>query len=392
MILDLQVIIVMLRNVSNKSLSTNKSMKKKQSFLENLKPTISEISKYIPGKSDESKEIIKLSSNESPFILSKNIIAKIVKQLINANRYPDGDCKILKKSIAKRFKLNEKNIICGNGSDDILSLISIAFSRENCEIICSENGFLYYPIVAKASGAKVVFAKMENFEINLNNIRKKITKNTRIIFFANPNNPTGSILLKEQLLEFLEKVSDNIIVVIDGAYSEYINNRQFSDGTDLIRKFPNVIVTRTFSKIFALAGFRLGWGYASKNVIEIMEKIRGPFNVNLVAQISAAKILEDNKFFDKSVQHNNKWRNKMSDSLNKMGLIVYPSHANFLFIKTEFQKITAKKICKELKNFKIYIRDLDSYGLKNHFRVSIGKEKENKFFLKKIQDIINKNN
>lgn len=367
-------------------------MKKKQTFLENLKPTISEISKYIPGKSDKSKKIIKLSSNESPFVLSKNIISKIVKQLTNANRYPDGDCQILKKSIAKRFKLNEKNIICGNGSDDILSLISIAFSRENCEIICSENGFLYYPIVAKASGAKVVFAKMENFEINLNNIRKKITKNTRIIFFANPNNPTGSILLKEQLLEFLEKVSDNIIVVIDGAYSEYINNRQFSDGTDLIRRFPNVIVTRTFSKIFALAGFRLGWGYASKNVIEIMEKIRGPFNVNLVAQISAAKILEDNKFFDKSVQHNNKWRNKMSDSLNKMGLIVYPSHANFLFIKTEFQKITAKKICKELKNFKIYIRDLDSYGLKNHFRVSIGKEKENKFFLKKIQDIINKNN
>lgn len=392
MILDLQVIIVMLRNVSNKSLSTNKSMKKKQSFLENLKPTISEISKYIPGKSDESKEIIKLSSNESPFILSKNIIAKIVKQLINANRYPDGDCKILKKSIAKRFKLNEKNIICGNGSDDILSLIGTAFSRENCEIICSENGFLYYPIVAQSSGAKVILAEMENFEISLNNIRKKITKSTRIIFFANPNNPTGSILLKNKLLEFLKKIPDNIIVVIDGAYSEYINNKKFSDGTDLISKFPNVIITRTFSKIFALAGFRLGWGYASKKVIEILEKIRGPFNVNLVAQISAAKILEDKKFFKKSIEHNNKWINTMSASLSEMGLIVYPSHANFLFVKTKFQKITAKKISEELKKFKIYIRDLDSYGLKNHFRVSVGNETENKFFLKKIKDIINKNN
>ena len=273
----------------------------KKKILKLIKPTINDIAKYVPGESkiNGEKNVIKLSSNESPFVIPKKIFSSAKKTLEQAHLYPDGDSTLLKLSISKKFKIDKNKIICGNGSDDILSLITQTFSREKTEVICSEFGFIYYPIISKISGSEVITAKSKDLKISCENILQKISKKTRIIFLANPNNPTGSIIMRNELVDFLKKVPKHIIVVIDGAYSEFVTDSNYSDGFDLINNFQNLIITRTFSKIFALAGLRLGWAYASKEIIQTLEKVRGPFNVNLLAQKIGSLILSEKNFLKK---------------------------------------------------------------------------------------------
>tara|TARA_B100001057_G_scaffold463037_1_gene516609 strand:- start:1310 stop:2176 length:867 start_codon:yes stop_codon:yes gene_type:complete len=284
----------------------------KKNIFSSIKPSINEIAKYVPGESGIKgrKNVIKLSSNESPFKIPKKIFVKANKLTECSNLYPDGDSNLLKDSIAKKFKIKKRRIICGNGSDDILSIITQAFSREDSEIICSEYGFIYYPIIAKVAGAKVVTAKSRDYSISCKNILASISKKTTIIFIANPNNPTGTVIMKNELINFLNKVPKNILVVIDGAYAEFVTDSKFSDGLSLTDQFPNLVVTRTFSKIFALAGLRLGWAYSSEKIIKTLEKIRGPFNVNIVAQTIGSLILKEDNFLKKSIKHNTVWKKK----------------------------------------------------------------------------------
>ena len=286
-----------------------------------VKPSINEIEKYIPGESlstNSKEKISKLSSNESPFKIPRKVINKVNSLVLSSNLYPDGDCNQLKNQLVKTFNLKFKNIICGNGSDDVLSVIAQTFSKEGSEVICSEFGFTYYPIIARASGCKVVIAKSDKLKISCDNILKSITKLTRIIFIANPNNPTGTIIFKEELLNLLQNVPKNIIVVLDGAYSEFITDRRYTDGIELINKFPNIVVTRTFSKIFALAGLRLGWAYSNEKIIELLEKVRGPFNVNTLSQNVGTLILKEKDFLRKSIIHNDKWRKIKCPKTNKV--------------------------------------------------------------------------
>ena len=359
-----------------------------------VKPTINKIAKYIPGeaKDNEGEKYIKLSSNESPFKIPERIFSSLNKIILNSNVYPDGDSQKLKDSIARRFKLKKKQIICGNGSDDILSIICQAFSKEGSEVICSEFGFIYYPIIAKAAGCKVVTAKTKNLSISCDNILKKITSKTRIIFIANPNNPTGTIILKNELTRFLNNVPKNIIVVLDGAYSEFINDKTYCDGTKLVSKYKNLIITRTFSKIFALAGLRLGWGYSNAEIIQLLEKIRGPFNVNSIAQYIGCKILEEKSFLNNAREHNKKWLKILPIEIKKIGLDTTKSFTNFILIKVDPKKYSKKNILLYLKNNNILVRDLDSYNLKNYFRVSIGNDYEMKKFLRILKLSVNKNN
>tara|TARA_B100000900_G_scaffold329269_1_gene289686 strand:+ start:104 stop:1201 length:1098 start_codon:yes stop_codon:yes gene_type:complete len=354
------------------------------------KPSIKLIEKYIPGESNSrnNKNIIKLSSNESPFKIPNRVYSGVTNIVAKSNFYPDGDSKILKDSISKIFKLNVNKIICGNGSDDILSIISQTFSKENCEVICSEFGFTYYPIIARASGCKVVFAPTENLSISCNNILKKINKKTKIIFFANPNNPTGTIIFKDELINFLNKVPTNVIVVLDGAYSEFITDKRYSDGIDLVDKYPNLIITRTFSKIFALAGLRLGWGYSNTETIELLEKIRGPFNVNSIAQHIGSLILKEKDFLIKSIMHNERWRKSLPMKVNELGLESYETFANFILIKVNPLKYSKKEIINYLKNKNILVRDLQNYKLNNYFRVSIGSTVNLNKFLKELKNAL----
>ena len=358
----------------------------KNLYLKNIKSSLNKIAKYIPGESELGKKgkIIKLSSNESPFKIPKNIHQMTFKNLKNFNRYPDGDSKALKKAISKKYKIKQSQIICGNGSDDILSLIGLAFSKESCEIICHKFGFIYYPIIAYSVGAKVIYADPEGLGISTKNLLKSITPKTRIIFFANPNNPTGTIILRTDLIDFLKKVPKNIIIVLDGAYAEYVEEKNFSDGLELVKSFPNLIVTRTFSKIYAMAGLRIGWAYSSQKIIDILEKIRGPFNVNSIAQISASLILEDKKFINKSIKHNTKYKKWLTQELDKIGFNTYSSYTNFIIIKT---KLSTNFVVKKLQESGILIRDLNNYGLKKFLRISIGLEVELKKLIKELKKI-----
>ena len=359
--------------------------------IENIvKPSIKGIAKYIPGESpdENSSKFIKLSSNESPFQVPAKNFSSINKVLKNSHLYPDGDCLLLKQSIAERFKLKSNQIICGNGSDDILSIICQTFSREGSEVICSEYGFIYYPIIAKAAGCKVITAKTEQLTVSCENILKKINKKTKIIFIANPNNPTGSIIFKKELIKFLDKIPPKVIVVLDGAYSEFIRDKNYSDGVDLVNKYKNLIITRTFSKIFGLAGLRLGWGYSNKEIINLMERIRGPFNVNLIAQCIGSLILKDNEFLRKSIDHNEKWRLYLPKELNKLGFKVKTSYTNFILVEVDKKKYSKEKILNLLKKNKIIVRDMKSYNLQNFFRVSIGKDSHMKKFLKVLKSSV----
>ena len=356
--------------------------------IENIvKPSIKGIAKYVPGESPDknSSKFIKLSSNESPFEVPVKNFSFINKILRNSHLYPDGDCLLLKKSIGERFKLKSNQIICGNGSDDILSIICQAFSREGSEVICSEYGFIYYPIIAKAAGCKVVTARTEQLSVSCKNILMKINKKTKIIFIANPNNPTGSIIFKKELIKFLDKVPSKIIVVLDGAYSEFIKDKSYTDGVDLVNKYKNLIITRTFSKIFGLAGLRLGWGYSNKEIINLMERIRGPFNVNLIAQHIGSLILKDNEFLKKSIDHNEKWRQYLPKKLNELGFKVKTSYTNFVLVEVDKKKYSKEKILNVLKKNKIIVRDMKSYNLQNFFRVSIGRDSHMKKFLKVLK-------
>ncbi len=356
--------------------------------IENIvKPSIKGIAKYIPGESPEknNSKSIKLSSNESPFAIPTKIFSSVNKILKHTNLYPDGDCLLLKKSISERFKLKSNQIICGNGSDDILSIICQTFSREGSEVICSEYGFIYYPIIAKAAGCKVVTAKTNQLSLNCENILKKINKRTKIIFIANPNNPTGSIIFKKELIKFLDKIPPNVIIVLDGAYSEFITDKNYSDGIDLVRRYKNLIVTRTFSKIFGLAGLRLGWGYSNKEIISLMERIRGPFNVNNVAQYIGSLILNDNVFLKKSIEHNQKWLKYLPKKLNEFGLKAKKSYTNFILVEVDPKRYSKEKILNDLKENNIIVRDMTSYNLHNFFRVSIGKDSHMKKFLKVLK-------
>ena len=358
-------------------------------FEKNLKPSINKIKKYVAGKviNSKSKEIIKLSSNESPFKIPERVFTNINRTLRRSNFYPDGDCRNLKNVLAKHFKIISDQIICGNGSDDILAIICQAFARENSNVVCSEFGFTYYPIIARAAGAEVVFAKTKNMGINSQNILKKINSKTRLVFFANPNNPTGTIIMRKELKEFLESIPKDVIIVLDGAYSEYLKTKKYSDGLEFVNSFENLIVTRTFSKIFGLAGFRLGWAYSNKRIIELLEKIRGPFNVNNVAQEIGAKMLNEKKFLKNSIEHNEKWQKLLPKKINSFGLEAYETFTNFVLVRVEKNKFDKSKIIHGLNTNNIFVRELFNYNLPDYFRVSIGTESEMKKFLKVLETL-----
>ena len=347
------------------------------SFENLIKPSISRIEKYIPGESidlNRNPKVIKLSSNESPFSIPKKVYSKTQKLILSSNLYPDGASNELKKQLSKTFKLNYKNIVCGNGSDDILSIIAQTFSKEGSEVICSEYGFTYYPIIARAAGCKVVTAKSQELKVSCDNIINCITKRTRIIFIANPNNPTGTYLPREKIVKLMQTISKNIIVVIDGAYVEYVERLDYDKGFSLSEEFDNLILTRTFSKTYGLAALRLGWCYTSKKVANIINKIKPPFNTTSISQLMAIKALEDQEYIEKVVKLNSEIKTWFEKELNKLKIKIKETEGNFSLIETTVDG--ANKIANHLASDGIIIRRLDSYNMANFIRVSIGTKEE----------------
>ena len=349
------------------------------SYFLKIKKNINSVVKYEAGiaKLADRKKIIKLSSNEGAFGTNpkiKKILKEFEKKIF---RYPDPESNELKETISKKYKLNTNNIICGNGSDEILATIAKIFSGPGDEILFSEYGFLMYPIAAQLAGAKGIKVKDINYRNSLKNFSNSITKKTKIIFIANPNNPTGTYLSKKELSKFIFELPKKILLVIDAAYAEYITKKDYSSGIELVKKNNNVIMTRTFSKIYGLAGLRIGWAYCPKYIADIFNKVRLPFNINLAAMKAGVAALNDKNFFIKSVKHNNYYLNWLNKELINLGLIPIPSVANFLLVKFPNKgRISANKVNKYLLSKGIILRRVDSYGLKNFLRISVGKKDE----------------
>ena len=351
------------------------------------------IEAYKPGKSSikKFKKIVKLSANESALGMSSKVKKVIFSKNLNFFRYPDGKSKVLRSQIAKKFKCNKERIICGAGSDEVIQMLCQLFLKPKDEVVLPQFSFLMYRIYAKIAGANVIFAKENKFKVSVSEIIKKVSKKTKIVFLANPNNPTGTYLTQLELTELRKKLRKNILLVVDDAYSEYMKNIDYKSGLDLFKNKQNVFILRTFSKIYGLSSLRIGWGYGSKKIIDGLNIIKPPFNVNEVAQKAAVESLKDDKFISLSIKHNIFYATKLKDFLNKYDISTNKVSANFLLLDFTKCKLKAKYFYERLKMKGIILRSTESgYKIKNMLRLTIGSKKENLRFMKETVNIFKK--
>ena len=350
------------------------------------------IDAYKPGKSNISKtqNIIKLSANESALGVSPKVTKILQNKKLVISKYPDSKANNLRKEISKKYKCDLGKIICGAGSDEIIQIICQLYLKPSDEVIVPQYSFLMYRIYAQIVGAKVIFSKEKNFRVSINEILKKVTKKTKIVFIANPNNPTGTYLTKNELIELRKKLNRNILLVLDDAYFEYMKNKDYKSGLDLFKNSNNVVVIRTFSKIYGLASLRIGWGYAPKKLINAMNLIKPPFNVNQIAQLVAVEALKDTSFINRSIEHNIIFAHKIKNFLKKFKILSNDVTANFLLLNFDKCKYSANYVFNKLLLKGIILRSTkDGYKIRNKLRLTIGSKTQNNKFMKVITDIFN---
>ena len=344
---------------------------------------------YKPGRSvsKNNKKIIKLSANESALGTGKKV-QKVLKTFDKKiSKYPDSKFKDITHVISKKYKCNQNKIICGSGSDEIIQMLCQLFLKKGDEVVVPQYSFLMYRIYAKIVDAKVIFSKEINFKISIKEILKKVTKKTKIVFLANPNNPTGTYITSKELIELRKKLSSRILLVVDDAYFEYMVNKDYKSGLEIFKNKKNVFILRTFSKIHGLASLRIGWGYGDKKIINELYKIKPPFNVNKIAQVCAVESLKDKEFIKKSVKHNILWCKKIKKELENYKIGTNKIGPNFFLLDFNKCKISADKAERKLEDFGIILREMRSYRIKNCLRITIGNKKENLFFLNKMKSI-----
>jgi histidinol-phosphate aminotransferase len=350
------------------------------------------IEAYKPGKSNIGKILnpIKLSANESALGVSPRVVKILRTKDLLMSKYPDSKASNLRKEISKKYKCDLDKIICGAGSDEIIQMICQLYLKSSDEVIVPQYSFLMYRIYAQIVGAKVVFSKEKNFKVSINEILKKVTKKTKLVFIANPNNPTGTYLSKIELIKLRKKLNKSILLVLDDAYFEYMKNKDYKSSLDLFKNTNNVVVIRTFSKIYGLASLRVGWGYAPKKIINAMNLIKPPFNVNRIAQLAAIEALKDKSFINRSINHNIIFANKIKKFLEKFKILSNDVTANFLLLNFDKCKYSANYVFKKLQLKGIILRSTqDGYKIKNKLRLTIGSEKQNNKFIEVITDIFN---
>ncbi|MCM8821244.1 MAG: histidinol-phosphate transaminase [Candidatus Omnitrophica bacterium] len=355
--------------------------------------SLSLIEPYVPGKPAEVlfrekgiSRIIKLASNENPFGPSPEALKAIKKKLSGINRYPEGSAFELKEKLACLLKTRNDQIIVGNGSSEIISMAIQSFCEPGDEIVFPSPSFIIYKILAHAFGAIPVTVKLNSdMRYNIESFFEKISGKTKIVILCNPNNPTGSHINKKQLEKFMKNIPERIVILSDEAYFEYAEDPQFGSCIDWLGR-KNVIVTRTFSKIYGLAGLRIGYGIATQDIIKTMEKIRPPFNTTSLAQYAALAAIDDHVFVEKSLINNRKEKKFLAENLKNLGFNVFPSQANFIFCS---HKLNAGTICKELEEKGIILRPMAGFGMKDNFiRITIGKPFENRLLIKELRSII----
>ena len=344
------------------------------------KPGIMDITPYVPGKSAAANvsKILKMSSNENPLGPSPKAIEAFTKHTAKLHRYPDGGSTELRKAIAEVYGLNPDRIVCGAGSDELIGLLVHAYAGLGDEVIISEHGFLMYKIYALGNSATVVTAPEKNLTTDVNAILARVTPQTKLVFVANPNNPTGSYLPATEIKRLRDKLPPSVILVLDAAYAEYSDKPDYTAGAELVEETPNTVMLRTFSKIYGLSSLRLGWGYFPEDIADVLHRVRGPFNVSGAAMAAGVAAVKDVDYIQKVKQHNATWLKSVSKDISALGLTVYPSIANFILIGFPDNTKTAAEANEYLLDKGIIIRDVKAYGLSNCLRASIGSEEENK--------------
>jgi len=350
---------------------------------------IDDLSPYEPGKPIEDLErelgienAIKLASNENPMGPSPKIFDSIEGVLKETHRYPDGNATRLKSTIARKFNVTDNQVTIGNGSNDIIEFVARIFLSRNDSAIYSEHAFAVYPLVVKAVGAKGIEVPAKNFSHDLDLMLESIEESTRLIFIANPNNPTGSFIEYDELIKFLEKVPEHIIVLLDQAYFDYSSFETKDMEFDDLSKFPNLIMSRSFSKAYGLAGFRVGFCVSSKEIADYLNRVRQPFNANSLALFAAEKALDDQDFIDKCLQLNLEQKALLFKELDSLGYECLPSRANFISFDC---KQDSGEAFNKLLMEGVIVRSLAVYKMPNYLRVSVGLPEENLSFLEKIK-------
>ncbi len=347
------------------------------------KPGILDISAYVPGKSKGVRPdvvTVKLSSNENILGCSADAKATYLTAAERLNLYPDSTASILRSAVAGHFHLEPERLLFGCGSDEIFALLNQTYLEPGDNIVMGQFGFAAYAIGARACGGEVRYAPEPQLRTDVDGMLALVDEHTKLVFFANPSNPTGTIISDAEVRRLHEDLSPNVILVIDGAYAEFCSDPTFNVGLDLAREASNVVVTRTFSKLHGLAALRVGWAYAPAEVAAAVERIRLPFNTSIAAQEAAVVALSDFEFQARSVALVETWRPWLAQQIGGLGLDVTPSQANFLLIG--FPKAPDSRTAKAGEAFLAergyLVRGLTNYGLPDHLRITIGLEEHNR--------------
>lgn len=351
--------------------------------------SIFEIDRYVPGRSklSGSAPVIKLSSNETPLGPSPRAVDAYREAAGRLDRYPDGAATELREALGAAYGLNPAHLVCGNGSDELFHLLAQAYLGPGDEAIYTEHGFLVYRIVILANGATPVVAPERNHTASVDAILERVTPRTRAVFIANPNNPTGTYLPVQEVRRLRAELPGNVLLVLDGAYAEYVQKNDYEAGIELVATTPNTVMTRTFSKIYGLASARVGWAYCPAEVAEVLNRIRSPFNLAGPSMAAAIAALEDRAHLENAKAHNNEWRHWVTNALRDCGYSVGESAGNFVMIPFDNQAgRTAAQADEFLLSRRIILRQLGAYKLPNALRMTIGLADENRATVDTLRD------
>jgi histidinol-phosphate aminotransferase len=351
------------------------------------------IEAYVPGKSSAPgvARVFKLSSNETPLGPSRHAIAAYRGVCEHLEDYPDGAASALREAIGRAFGLDADRIVCGAGSDDLLNLLARAYLADGDEAIHTTHGFLVYPIATMGTGARPIVVEETDHTADVDAILAAVTPRTKVVFLANPNNPTGTYLPFDEVRRLHAGLPPHVLLVLDAAYAEYVRRNDYEAGIELVATSENVVMCRTFSKIYGLAALRLGWMYGPAHVVDAINRIRGPFNVNAAAIAAGIAAIEDAAHIDRARAHNEQWRDWLTAEIGKLGLTVTPSVANFVLIHFPEEKgRTAQEADAFLTARGLILRRVSAYKLPNALRMSVGSEEANRLVVAALAEFMSK--
>ncbi|MGO1120372.1 histidinol-phosphate transaminase [Rhodovibrionaceae bacterium A322] len=349
------------------------------------RPGIMDIAAYVGGDSkvEGVERVYRLASNENPLGCSAKAAEAYHGLAGELHRYPDGGATALRRTLAEQYSLEADRIVCGAGSDELISLLVRAYAGPGDEVLYSQHGFLMYPISAKSVGATPVSAPESNLTTNVDSLLAAVSENTKICFVANPNNPTGSYISAAELERLRAGLRDDILLVVDAAYAEYVEAEDYGNGQALVEAHDNVVMTRTFSKIYGLGSVRLGWAYCSAQVADVLNRIRGPFNVPAPAQAAGVAAVKDQDFVDQSRQHNNRMMAWFKEQCARFNLRVEPSVGNFVIVRFA----DAQKALAHFKSRGVLVRAMGGYGLPDYLRITLGTDEEMQAVVSALEEL-----